>query len=91
MDNIVGESIKRNYIGLLDSGDQVYRPNIIILYNGAILAGDVHPVTLFRSYLLHTAWYHYQLLLVNFLADELISYHPLPYIGVTLQYRLLFS
>jgi hypothetical protein len=42
MENIVGESIKRNYIGLLDSGDQVYAPNIIILYNGAILAGHVH-------------------------------------------------
>lgn len=42
MENIVGESIKRNYIGLFDSGDQVYGPNIIILYNGAILAGHVH-------------------------------------------------
>jgi len=48
MENIVGESIKRNYIGLLDSGDEVYGPNIIILYNGAILAGDAHRVTLFR-------------------------------------------
>jgi hypothetical protein len=41
--NLLVESINRNYIGLLDSGDQVYRPNIIILYNGAIFAGGCTP------------------------------------------------
>jgi hypothetical protein len=46
--NIVDVSIKRNNIGLPDPGEQINRPNIIILYNGAILAGDVHRVTLFR-------------------------------------------
>jgi hypothetical protein len=29
--NILVESTNRNYIGLLDSGDQVNRPNIMIL------------------------------------------------------------
>jgi hypothetical protein len=70
--NILVESINRNYIGLLDSGDQVYRPHIIILYNGAILAGDVHRVTLFRRLSVAYCMVSLSTPLVNFLADELI-------------------